>query len=65
MTVGAFYVYALKELVLEAKEVAQEEIDDYLKTLQTAHWATLRAAVRRGNTLQLVQPTAMGCAKPV
>jgi GTP-binding protein EngB required for normal cell division len=55
LRVGAFREFLeataqsrIRELVLEAKEVAQEEIHDYLKTLQTAHWSTLRAAVRRG-----------------
>ncbi len=38
----------IRALVLEAKEVARDEIQDYLKSLQDCHWSTLRAAVRRG-----------------
>ncbi len=37
-------------LVLEARAVAEEEVRKYLKGLRGAHWATLRAAVRRGGT---------------
>ncbi len=40
----------IRELVLEAREVAQEEVNAYLRDLKNAHWATLRAAVRRGGT---------------
>jgi GTP-binding protein EngB required for normal cell division len=57
LRVGAFREFLeatvqsrIRELVLEAKEAAQEEIHDYLKKLRTAHWSTLRAAVRRGGT---------------
>ena len=38
----------IRELVLEARDVAEEEVRDYLGGLRNAHWATLRAAVRRG-----------------
>jgi hypothetical protein len=40
----------IEKLVLEAREVAEEEVNDYLYRLRGAHWATLRAAVRRGGT---------------
>lgn len=36
------------ELVLEARGVAETEVQSYLVGLRAAHWATLRAAVRRG-----------------
>ena len=55
LRVGAFREFLeatvqtrIRELVLEAGQAAQEEVQDYLKTLRQAHWATLRAAVRRG-----------------
>ena len=55
LRVGAFREFLegtaqtrIRELVLEARQVAQDEIQDYLNSLQDAHWATLRAAVRRG-----------------
>ncbi len=35
-------------LVLEARRAAESEVRTYLSGLQAAHWATLRAAVRRG-----------------
>ncbi len=35
-------------LVIEARGVAETEVNNYLRSLQGAHWATLRAAVRRG-----------------
>lgn len=38
----------IRELVLEAKIVAEAEVNSYLRSLREAHWATLRAAVRRG-----------------
>ena len=37
-------------LVMEAREVAEIEVNNYLRRLRNAHWATLRAAVRRGGT---------------
>jgi hypothetical protein len=40
----------IRELVLEARSVAETEVNNYLYDLQWAHWATLRAAVRRGGT---------------
>ena len=54
---GAFREYLeataqtrIRELVLEARVVAQEEINDFLRGLRDAHWATLKAAVKRGGT---------------
>jgi GTP-binding protein EngB required for normal cell division len=38
----------IEALVLEAREVAEESVNMYLASLRGAHWATLRAAVRRG-----------------
>jgi GTP-binding protein EngB required for normal cell division len=38
----------IKSLVSEAREVAEQEVGVFLKRLRHAHWATLRAAVRRG-----------------
>jgi GTP-binding protein EngB required for normal cell division len=38
----------IETLVLEARGVAETEVNSYLWSLQNAHWATLRAAVRRG-----------------
>jgi GTP-binding protein EngB required for normal cell division len=38
----------INTLVLEAREVAQVDVRNYLSTLRGYHWATLRAAVRRG-----------------
>jgi len=38
----------IKALVLEARSVAESEVNAYLWSLRDAHWATLRAAVRRG-----------------
>ena len=38
----------INTLVLEAREVAEADVRDYLGTLRGYHWATLRAAVRRG-----------------
>lgn len=40
----------IKVAVHEAKDVAQKDINRYLRGLQDAHWATLRAAVQRGGT---------------
>lgn len=37
-------------LVAEAREAAESEIKTLLKGLETAHWVTLQAAVRRGGT---------------
>jgi len=57
LRVGAFREFLdatvktrVRELVLDAREVAQEEVSNYLSVLRGAHWATLRAAVRRGGT---------------
>lgn len=41
---------SIRELVLEARSVAETEVNNYLYNLQDAHWATLRAAVRRGGS---------------
>lgn len=38
----------IETLVKEAREVAEEDVRRYLYSLQSAHWTTLRAAVRRG-----------------
>ncbi len=38
----------IEALVLEAKAAAEVEVRTYLTSLRYAHWATLRAAVRRG-----------------
>ncbi len=38
----------INTLVLEAREVAEADVSSYLGTLRGYHWATLRAAVRRG-----------------
>jgi gas vesicle protein len=35
---------------MEAREEAEKDVRRYLGRLQSAHWATLRAAVRRGGT---------------
>ncbi|OSZ74618.1 dynamin family protein [Hydrogenophaga sp. IBVHS1] len=40
----------IEALVLEARAAAELEVQNYLYSLQHAHWATLRAAVRRGGT---------------
>jgi hypothetical protein len=40
----------IEALVLEARAAAELEVQSYLYSLQHAHWATLRAAVRRGGT---------------
>ena len=40
----------IETLVMEAREEAEKEVRRYLSQLQYAHWATLRAAVRRGGT---------------
>lgn len=40
----------IETLVLEAREVAEESVSEYLTSLRYAHWATLRAAVRRGGS---------------
>lgn len=38
----------IEALVGEAREEAEKDVNRYLRRLQNAHWATLRAAVRRG-----------------
>lgn len=55
LRVGAFREFLdatattrIRELVLEARQVAEEEVAHYLSGLRGTHWATLRAAVRRG-----------------
>ena len=37
-------------LVMRAKDSARTEINQYLRSLRNAHWATLRASVRREGT---------------
>ena len=55
LRVGAFREFLeataqtrVRELVLEARDVAEEEVSEYLSHLKDVHRATLRAAVRRG-----------------
>jgi predicted GTPase len=57
MTQGQFEEFLKKgiperidALVSDARRTSAKEIFGYLNTLQGAHWATLRAAVRRGGT---------------
>lgn len=38
----------IEALVLEARDVAEHDVSAYLYRLRSAHWTTLRAAVRRG-----------------
>lgn len=40
----------IEALVFEAQIAAEKDVNDYLVSLRAAHWATLRAAVRRGGT---------------
>jgi GTP-binding protein EngB required for normal cell division len=40
----------IETLVMEARDEAEKEVRQYLARLRNAHWATLRAAVRRGGT---------------
>lgn len=40
----------IEALVHEAREVAERDVNVYLFRLSSAHWSTLRAAVRRGGT---------------
>jgi len=40
----------IEALVLEARAAAEIEVKTYLRSLQYAHWGTLRAAVRRGGS---------------
>jgi len=40
----------IKLAVHEAKDEAEKDVYKYLRSLQDAHWATLRAAVTRGGT---------------
>lgn len=40
----------IEALVLEARTVAEQDVAAYLHRLRSAHWATLRAAVRRGGS---------------
>jgi hypothetical protein len=42
----------IKDLVGIASEQASHEIEKYMKRIGTAHWATLRASVRRGGRYQ-------------
>jgi len=55
LRVGAFREFLastvqtrIRELVLEARAVAEVEVNNYLISLRNEHWATLRATVRRG-----------------
>jgi len=49
----------IRGLVLEARKVAETEVSYYLYGLQNAHWATLRAAVRRGGTFYGSRPISL------
>ncbi|MBF0439327.1 MAG: hypothetical protein HQL93_09425, partial [Magnetococcales bacterium] len=40
----------IEKSVLEARREAEKDVRSYLQSLQNAHWATLRASVRRGGT---------------
>jgi GTP-binding protein EngB required for normal cell division len=40
----------IEALVLEAQLAAEKDVKTYLNSLRSAHWGTLRAAVRRGGT---------------
>ncbi|CAN5330844.1 hypothetical protein BH09GEM1_BH09GEM1_42440 [soil metagenome] len=40
----------IEALVREARDVAEDEVRSYLSNLREYHWATLRAAVRKGGT---------------
>jgi GTP-binding protein EngB required for normal cell division len=40
----------IETLVMEARDESEREVRQYLDGLRHAHWATLRAAVRRGGT---------------
>ncbi len=55
LRVGGFREYleqtvqaSIRELVFEARSVAETEVNTYLSELRWTHWGTLRAAVRRG-----------------
>ncbi len=55
LRVGAFREFLestvqtkIRELVLEARSVAEDEVNNYLIGLRNERWNTLRAAVRRG-----------------
>jgi len=63
LRVGAFREFLettsqtqIKFLVAEAREAAEEDVRAFLKRLRTAHWATLRAAVRRGGAFIGTRP---------
>lgn len=61
----------IKSAVLEAKDEARREVNQYLRGLRNAHWATLRAAVSRGGTfmgarhIDLPSDIAMRFQEPV
>jgi GTP-binding protein EngB required for normal cell division len=38
----------IRHLVSEARDVAEQEVTQFLRSLRNTHWATLRATVRRG-----------------
>ena len=40
----------IKQLVAEAREIAEDEVNQFLRSLRNAHWATLKAAVTRGGS---------------
>lgn len=63
LRVGAFREFLentsqtqIKYLVAEARDAAEQDVRVFLKRLKTAHWATLRAAVRRGGAFIGTRP---------
>lgn len=63
LRVGAFREFLettsqtqIKYLVAEARDAAEQDVRAFLKRLKTAHWATLRAAVRRGGAFIGTRP---------
>ncbi|MGM4892055.1 dynamin family protein [Tardiphaga sp. 839_C3_N1_4] len=63
LRVGAFREFLettsqtqIKYLVAEARDAAEQDVRVFLRRLKTAHWATLRAAVRRGGAFIGTRP---------
>lgn len=63
LRVGAFREFLettsqtqIKYLVAEARDVAEQDVRVFLRKLKSAHWATLRAAVRRGGAFIGARP---------
>ncbi len=42
----------IETLVLEARDAASKDIKQFVRKLRDLHWATIRAAIRRGGTYQ-------------